>query len=554
MLIFLTLLIPLLGGAAMGFIRFPSNKARAIYVEAVVCTTSLLVLSLLLTRTDTTYVLFHLTAELPLTFRIDGMSTVFAGLVALLWPIASLYGFEYMHHEERENTFFAWYTMSYAATLAVAFSANLFTLYVFYECLTLITLPLVIHKKDTMSIRAGRKYLTYSITGAALAFIALVCILHFGGTTNFVLGGVLEGASIAGVEPLLLAVFVLAFIGFGTKAAVFPMHAWLPAASVAPTPVTALLHAVAVVNTGAFAVLRIIYYSFGAKRVNLWHGVGVVKGVGCASKEYQRRKEKHKLIYAVKESLERIELYRQFVIGTGGWGDFYFLSPTETDTKQFSQFSYIPQKNFIESQYPRTCPCVRLTPREQEILAYMKHYDKVVMYLPTFRTGSNRFDFSNIAEQLEDVLEKENILWVQKAHSASSTVLNQEEQGHILNLEPAFDINVLMPHCDLLVTDYSSAASDARFFRKPVLFYVPDLEEYTNGDNGITPEAEELMRGPQLFDMETLREWLVKATREPESAKPADYEDIRTKYWGEDKDYRQIWNEICRAVDAKKHK
>ena len=263
MLIFLTLLIPLLGGAAMGFIRFPSNKARAIYVESVVCTTSLLVLSLLLTRQDTVYVLFRFSETLPLSFRIDGTGAVFAGLVALLWPIASLYAFEYMHHEERENTFLAWYTMSYAATLAVAFSANLFSLYVFYECLTLITLPLVIHKKDALSIRAGRKYLTYSITGAALAFIALVCILFYGGTTDFVLGGVLESAAIAGHETLLLAVFVLAFIGFGTKAAVFPMHAWLPAASVAPTPVTALLHAVAVVNTGAFAVLRIIYFSFG---------------------------------------------------------------------------------------------------------------------------------------------------------------------------------------------------------------------------------------------------------------------------------------------------
>jgi len=291
-----------------------------------------------------------------------------------------------------------------------------------------------------------------------------------------------------------------------------------------------------------------IRYSFGAKRVNLWHGVGVVKGVGCASKEYQRRKENNKLVYAIKEGLERIKLYRQFVTGTGGWGDFYFLSPTETDTMQFAQFSYVPRKNFIQSQYPRTCPCVRLTPREQEVLQYLQRYDKVVMYLPTFRTGSNKFDFSNIAQQLEDTLERENILWVQKAHSASSTTLSLQNQGHILNLEPDFDINVLMPHCTLLVTDYSSAASDARFFRKPVVFYVPDLEEYTNGDNGVTPEAEELMRGPQVFDIDDLRRSIVKAVRDPESAKPEDYEQIRFKYWGEEKDYQQIWSEICDAV------
>ncbi len=263
MLIVLTLLIPLLGGTLMSVIRFPSGKARAIYVESVVCLTSLMVLSLLLTRTEETLVLYHLIDKLPLAFRLDGTGCVFAGLVAVLWPIASLYAFEYMKHEERENSFLAWYTMSYAVTLAVAFSANLFTLYIFFECLTLITLPLVIHKKDTMSIRAGRKYLVYSITGAALAFIAMVFIIFYSGTTDFVLGGVLNMEKVAGHEAMLLGVFLLAFIGFGTKAAVFPMHAWLPAASVAPTPVTALLHAVAVVNTGAFAVLRVIYYSFG---------------------------------------------------------------------------------------------------------------------------------------------------------------------------------------------------------------------------------------------------------------------------------------------------
>lgn len=264
MLILLTLLVPLIAGAAMAFIRFPSGKARAIYVESAVCLTSLMVLSLLLTRTQETVILYNLMEKLPLAFRLDGPACVFAGLVAVLWPIASLYAFEYMKHEERDNTFMAWYTMTYAVTLAVAFSANLFTLYVFYECLTLITLPLVIHKKDALSIRAGRKYLTYSITGAALAFIAMVCIIFYSGTTDFVLGGVLNMELAAGHEAMLLGVFLLAFVGFGTKAAVFPMHAWLPAASVAPTPVTALLHAVAVVNTGAFAVLRVIYYSFGA--------------------------------------------------------------------------------------------------------------------------------------------------------------------------------------------------------------------------------------------------------------------------------------------------
>ncbi|MBR3763596.1 MAG: proton-conducting membrane transporter [Clostridia bacterium] len=267
MLILLTLLVPLVGGALLGVMRPKTNAGRAWFVEAVVIATSILVWTVLLTDSGEPFILYHLTNALPLTFRVDGMSRVFAGLVSLLWPIASLYGFEYMHHEERPTPFFMWYTISYAATLAIAFAGNLCTLYVFYECLTLVTLPLVIHKKDAASIRAGRKYLTYSITGAAFAFIALVVLIFLAGSTEFTLGGVVTTEMMNTRGGLLLTVFVLAFIGFGTKAAVFPMHAWLPAASVAPTPVTALLHAVAVVNAGAYAVLRLIYYSFGAENL-----------------------------------------------------------------------------------------------------------------------------------------------------------------------------------------------------------------------------------------------------------------------------------------------
>ncbi len=265
MLIYLSLLTPLCFGALLPLFRFTSGRVRAIYVEAVVLVTSCLTWAVLLTRQDSVQTLFHMTDTLALSFRADGMGCIFAGLVSLLWPIASLYAFEYMEHEERPNTFFAYYTMSYGVTLAIAFAADLFTLYVFYECLTMVTLPLVIHKQNVASVRAGRMYLTFSISGAALAFIGLVFTLYDGFTSTFQLGGVLDMSRIAGQENLLRWVFLLAFIGFGTKAALFPMHAWLPAASVAPTPVTALLHAVAVVNAGAFAVLRLIYYAFGTQ-------------------------------------------------------------------------------------------------------------------------------------------------------------------------------------------------------------------------------------------------------------------------------------------------
>lgn len=279
----IAILLPLLGGALLPLFKFKTVRSRGIYVEAIVILTSLLIGYMLLNRADTIYNLYTIMDGLTICFRIDGMSSVFLGLVAFLWPLASLYGFEYMTHEERPNSFFAFYTMTYGITIAVATAANLFTLYMFFECLTLITLPLVTHKQDAASIRAGRKYVYYSISGAAMAFTSMVFIIFYSDTTEFMLGGVLNPSLVSGNESLLRWAYVLAFIGFGTKAAVLPMSKWLPTASVAPTPVTALLHAVAVVNTGAFAVIRVTYYSFGCDflRGSLQHYIVLI--LACAT-------------------------------------------------------------------------------------------------------------------------------------------------------------------------------------------------------------------------------------------------------------------------------
>lgn len=289
-------------------------------------------------------------------------------------------------------------------------------------------------------------------------------------------------------------------------------------------------------------------FSYGAKRINLWHGVGVVKGVGCASLEYKKRKKANKFIYCIKESLERVKWYRLFVQEKGGWGDFYFLSPTYATTKQFEQFSYIPKRNFIQSLYPRNCPCPRLTTHEQSVLTSMNNYKKIILYLPTFRTGKNTFNFRGIAENLKEILIEKEILWIQKAHSASPLSTSDVLESNILNLNPDFDINVIIPYISMLVTDYSSAASDARYFHKPVLFYVPDLDEYMNGDNGVTEDALELMSGPKFYDINGLRNGIELYINDMESAKPNNYEEIRNKYWGEEKNLEQIWEDIIQIT------
>ena len=170
-----------------------------------------------------------------------------------------------MSHEGHENRFFSFWLMAYGVVLGIAYSEDFLSLYLFYELLTLATLPLVMHGMDEKARYAGRQYVVYSLSGASFAFIGMVFLLNYGvGHLNFTYGGVLDPSLIAGHENTLLIVFVAAFFGFGVKAAIFPFYKWLPDASVAPTPVSALLHAVAVVKAGAFAIVRLIYFGFGA--------------------------------------------------------------------------------------------------------------------------------------------------------------------------------------------------------------------------------------------------------------------------------------------------
>lgn len=262
-MIILVILLPLIAGILVPLLPFKKRSHWEIFLECAVILNSILVWYLLLHHSDSTFVLAYFTGDLSINFRVDGMSMVFAGLVSGLWPFATLYAFEYMTKEEHEKIFFLFYTMTYGVTLGIAFAANLLTMYFFYELLTLVTVPLVMHTLTREAILASRKYLYYSLGGAAFAFLGLIMIIVYGTTNNFILGGVLDPAKIGDKTNILLLIYVIAFMGFGVKAAVCPFNSWLPQAGVAPTPVTALLHAVAVVKSGAFAIIRLTYYSFG---------------------------------------------------------------------------------------------------------------------------------------------------------------------------------------------------------------------------------------------------------------------------------------------------
>lgn len=311
-MLLIPVLLPIIGGGGMYFFPIKEDRLRKIYVMGLTLLNSLIVFFMLFHGAEGSFSVFSMAHGLELKFHIDGLSRVFGGILAFLWPFATLYAFEYMKHEGRNQLFFCFYTITYGVCVGIAFSANLITLYMFYELMTLSTLTLVIHKLDQPSIVATVKYMVYSIAGAAFAFIGFMFLLHYGTTTDFVYGGVLDMDKIAGRENLLLFIFVLTVLGFGVKAAIFPFHGWLPTASVAPTPVTALLHAVAVVKAGAFAILRVTYFSFGTDFLygtlaqNIMMGFAIVTILFASSRAVKEIHFKRRLAYSTISNLSYI--------------------------------------------------------------------------------------------------------------------------------------------------------------------------------------------------------------------------------------------------------
>ncbi|MCH9672068.1 MAG: monovalent cation/H+ antiporter subunit D family protein [Gammaproteobacteria bacterium] len=199
---------------------------------------------------------------LPLALEVEPLGLLFAMIASFLWIVTTIYAIGYMraHHEQNQTRFYACFALAISSAVGVAFSANLFTLFIFYEVLTLSTYPLVTHAGTDEARRAGRTYLGILI-GSSIAFqlVAIIWTWSVTGTSDFEPGGILDGHVGEGVASVLLVLYVF---GIG-KAALMPLHRWLPAAMVAPTPVSALLHAVAVVKAGVFSILKVAIYVFG---------------------------------------------------------------------------------------------------------------------------------------------------------------------------------------------------------------------------------------------------------------------------------------------------
>ena len=208
-------------------------------------------------------VLLETFAGIELAMRVEPLGMLFACIASTLWIVNSIYSIGYMrgNDEPRQTPYYAAFAIAIGAAVGIAFAGNLFTLFLFYEILTLSTYPLVVHKGDEEARIKGRVYLVLLIsTSMMLLLPAIIWTWVAAGTSEFAPGGILAGAGLS--TGALAAMLVLYIFGIG-KAAVMPVHFWLPAAMVAPTPVSALLHAVAVVKAGVFTVVKVIVYVFG---------------------------------------------------------------------------------------------------------------------------------------------------------------------------------------------------------------------------------------------------------------------------------------------------
>ena len=208
---------------------------------------------------------------LDLVLRADALSMLFATLSAVLWLVTTVYAIAYLERSPNRARFFGFFSLCVASTMGVAMAGNLLTFFIFYELLTLSTWPLVVHTGTAQAIASGRTYLRYTLSGSALFLVGLIWLYGLTGSQDFIAGGNL-GEFLALNENALRIIFVLLVIGMGVKAALAPLHSWLPQAMVAPAPVSALLHAVAVVKAGAFGLVRLVEDVYGFE---LTHQLGV---------------------------------------------------------------------------------------------------------------------------------------------------------------------------------------------------------------------------------------------------------------------------------------
>lgn len=258
-------LLPVVSALALCLVKPLDSDARRNPLTLAVMVLNVLALVPILLTEDLTLPLFTLSDDLPVFLRVDDAGRLFAAVMAVVWAVSGAYSFEYMRHEENRRRYYSFYLATLGVLMALCFSGSIVTYYMFYELMTLLTVPLVMHTMQKDAVAAGIKYLIYSVLGASLVLLGVFMLSPYVTTFSFTAHGVLDPERVAGHEGYVLTVALLMLMGFSTKAGMFPLHGWLPTAHpVAPSPASAVLSGI-ITKAGVLGVFRLIYQFFGTQ-------------------------------------------------------------------------------------------------------------------------------------------------------------------------------------------------------------------------------------------------------------------------------------------------
>ena len=256
--------------------------------------------------------LFSFGRNLDIYFHVDAVSKLFAAVVTVVWILAGFYAFEYMKHEKEEKRYFGFYVLVFGVLYALVFAGNMVTYYLFYEMMTLLSMPLVLHSKTKEAIMGGLKYLFYSLFGAYMVLFGIYFLNKYALTLNFTAGGALNMQVVSGNEGILLVAAFAMIVGFGVKAGMFPLHAWLPTAHpVAPAPASAVMSGI-IVKMGVLGMLRVVYYLFGAEFIRgtwvqmVWLVLSLITVFMGSMLAYREKVTKKRLAYSTVSQISYI--------------------------------------------------------------------------------------------------------------------------------------------------------------------------------------------------------------------------------------------------------